>query len=148
MTQNQNTPPSTSSMPPIAYFLVASGGGVVGHDYARFLDFDPFIGAGLGGIISVIIMNILQALYRDPDGKIREFFSAIGFIGGGIFGVAVANGDSGGDANVFVMGVIFALIGAVLGQLAALALSLVAFALILFSQGPLGLIVRTWILNG
>jgi len=145
---NQNQTGNSSQLPKAAYFLVASGGGVVGHDYATWMEVDPVIGAGIGGIISMIIMKTLYQLYLDPGNKIKDKLTFIGAFIGMALGSTIVSANSGGSDTAWFVGLgIGGLIGAGLGQMAAAIVSLAAFALIFLSQGPVGLMVRTFITN-
>ena len=64
---NTNTQPQPNkSMPPIAIALVACGGGVVGYDYAKWMEVSPLIGAIIGLVVSAVIVNLLNHIMRDP----------------------------------------------------------------------------------
>jgi len=143
-TQQQTT---NNGAPPIAYFFVAIGGGVVGHDYAQWFEADPLVGAGIGGAISLILTNILYRLYTDHDGTIKETCSGIGAFIGLIIGVTAVASNADGDMAWVIGGAIGGVIGYGLGQMAAAILSLGAFVLLFLSQGPIGFMIRTAILN-
>lgn len=97
MNNTQQNDARSAGAPPIAYFLVAAGGGVVGHDYANWLNVDPIVGAGIGGFISLILTKFLYHLYSDPEGKIRETCSGIGAFIGVIFGITTLASNSDGE---------------------------------------------------
>lgn len=148
MTNNPNgSGTGRPQLHPIAGLLVASGGGVVGHDYAKGFELDPLAGAGLGAVIGYILLKIMHYMYHDPDGHIKEWLTGIGALIGGVLGFMGATNDPTLETSPFVVTGISALIGGVLGQFAATVLSLGALLVLLLSQGPVGLVVRTWILN-
>ena len=145
---NANTSPSTNKpMPPIATFLVACGGGVVGYDYAKWMEVSPLVGAIIGLVISAIMVNILNHIMRDPERKIRESCIGLGGFAGLIFGLTLATDNNAQGLGFFVTAVIFGAIGAGLGSMAASLLSYAAFLLLLISQGPIGFAIRSTILN-
>ena len=82
---------------PLASFFLASGGAVVGHDYAQWLEVDPVIGALIGGVISLIILQIAYKIQKDPEGKIKQGFFDFGLGVGGFMGAVVAAENSTGD---------------------------------------------------
>ena len=91
---NPNNQQPTKSMPPIAIALVACGGGVVGYDYATWMEVSPLVGAIIGLIISAIMVNVLNHIMRDPDRKIREGCMALGGFAGAIFGLTLATDNN------------------------------------------------------
>lgn len=145
--QQQQTAQRSGGMPPWAYLFVATGGGVVGHDYATFLVVDPVVGAGVGAVIAMILTAILTYLATDPDGHIKSVMSFIGAILGAYTGAQIALNDQSGDINILASVGICALVGAGLGQLVAGGVALVALACLFLSQGPVGLLVRTVVLQ-
>lgn len=147
MQQQPQTVQRQSGMPNWAYFFVASGGGVIGHDYATFLVVDPMVGAAIGGVVAMILTAIFVYLATDPDGYIKNVMSAGGALLGVYAGAQIALNDASGDTNILISVGICALIGAVLGQLVAGGIALVAIACLFLSQGPVGLIVRTYVLQ-
>jgi len=134
-------------MPPIAIALVACGGGVVGYDYATWMEVSPLVGAIIGLIISAIMVNVLNHIMRDPDRKIREGCIALGGVSGAIFGLTVATDNNAEGWGFFITTAIFGSIGAGLGSMAASLLSYAAFLLLLISQGPIGFAIRSIVLN-
>jgi len=145
---NSNTQqPANKPMPPIAIALVACGGGVVGYDYAKWMEVSPLIGAGIGLVISAIMVNILNHIMRDPERKIREGCIGLGGLAGVIFGLTVATDNNAEGLGFFITTGIFGGIGAGLGSMAASLLSYAAFLLLLISQGPIGFAIRSLILN-
>jgi hypothetical protein len=145
---NSNTQqPANKSMPPIAIALVACGGGVVGYDYATWMEVSPLIGAGIGLVISAIMVNILNHIMRDPERKIREGCIGLGGFAGVIFGLTVATDNNAEGLGFLITTAIFGGIGAGLGSMAASLLSYAAFLLLLVSQGPIGFAIRSVILN-
>ena len=145
---NPNTQPqSNKSMPPIAIALVACGGGVVGYDYAKWIEVSPLIGAGIGLIISAIMVNVLNHIMRDPERKIREGCMGLGGFAGAIFGLTLATDNNAEGLGFFITTAIFGVIGAGLGSMAASLISYAAFLLLLMSQGPIGFAIRSVILN-
>ena len=145
---NANTQqPTTKSMPPLAILLVACGGGVVGYDYAKWIEVSPLIGAIIGLVISATMANILNRIMRDPEKKIREGCIALGGLAGLIFGVTLATDNNTEGLSFFITTAIFGAIGAGLGSMAASLLSYAAFLLLLISQGPIGFAIRSMILN-
>lgn len=142
---NSNTQqPANKSMPPIAIALVACGGGVVGYDYATWMEVSPLIGAIIGLIISAVMVNLLNHIMRDPERKIRE---GLGGLAGVIFGLTIATDNNAEGLGFFITTGIFGGIGAGLGSMAASLLSYAAFLLLLISQGPIGFAIRSLILN-
>lgn len=136
---NANTQPQISKpMPPIATALVACGGGVVGYDYARWMEVSPLIGAIIGLVVSAVIVNLLNHIMRDPERKIREGCMAFGAVAGVIFGLVVASDNNAEGIGFLITTAIFGGIGAGLGSMAASLLSYAAFLLLLMSQGPIG----------
>ena len=89
---NQQQP--NKSMPPIAVVLVACGGGVVGYDYATWMEVSPLLGAVIGLVISAIMVNVLNHIMRDPDRKIREGCMAFGTVAGVVFGLTIASDNN------------------------------------------------------
>ena len=145
---NANTPIQPNKpMPPIAIALVACGGGVVGYDYAKWMEVSPLIGAAIGLVISAIMVNILNHIMRDPERKIREGCMAFGGFAGAIFGLTVATDNDAEGWSFFITTAIFGSIGAGLGSMAASLLSYAAFLLLLISQGPIGFAIRSIVLN-
>lgn len=145
---NPNTQqPTSKPMPPIAIALVACGGGVVGYDYAKWMEVSPLIGAIIGLIISAVMVNILNHIMRDPERKIREGCIGLGGFAGVIFGLTVAIDNNTEGLGFFITAAIFGGIGAGLGSMAASLLSYAAFLLLLVSQGPIGFAIRSVILN-
>lgn len=144
----QNTKPQGSA-PPAAYLLVAAGGGVVGQDYARWMEVDPLVGAGIGSFVAAALTGFLYHLHKDPGGKIKETCSTIGAIAGLILGAYIANENTapGEGLTVAIVAGIGAAIGAGVGQMVAAFISFSALALLFLSQGPVGLMVRTFILG-
>ncbi|UVW35515.1 hypothetical protein NYF23_02615 [SAR92 clade bacterium H455] len=134
-------------MPPIAIALVACGGGVVGYDYATWMEVSPLVGAIIGLIISAIMVNVLNHIMRDPDRKIREGCIALGGVAGAMFGLTVATDNNAEGWGFFITTAIFGGIGAGLGSMAASLLSYAAFLLLLISQGPIGFAIRSIVLN-
>ncbi len=147
MSSNPQNQSKGSGPPPLALFVVMAGGGVVGHDYARGFEIDPVGGAIIGGVISLILINWLYYLYRDPEGKVREFFSFVGFIIGVVVGGGIASADADGEAAWFIGAAVGGVLGIIMGQAVALAVALAAFTLLFISQGPIGLVLRTYILD-
>ncbi|MEM6761130.1 MAG: hypothetical protein AAF601_16785, partial [Pseudomonadota bacterium] len=94
-----------------------------------------------------ILLNILHYVYSDPDKHIREWLTAIGALVGGITGITAAANDPSIEASPLLFGGVLAFIGAGLGQFAATALSILAFLVLFLSQGPVGMVIRTAILN-
>lgn len=145
---NSNTQTqSNKSMPPIAIALVACGGGVVGYDYATWMEVSPLIGAIIGLVISAIMVNVLNHIMRDPGRKIREACMGLGGFAGAIFGLTLATDTNAEGLGFFITAAIFGVIGAGLGSMAASLLSYAAFLLLLISQGPIGFAIRSVILN-
>lgn len=145
---NPNTQQQTAKpMPPIATFLVACGGGVVGYDYAKWMDVSPLVGAAIGLVISAIMVNILNHIMRDPERKIREGCIGLGGFAGVIFGLSVATDNNAEGLGFFITTAIFGGIGAGLGSMAASLLAYAAFLLLIISQGPIGFAIRSVILN-
>ena len=145
---NTNTQPQANKpMPPIAIVLVACGGGVVGYDYATWMEVSPLIGAVIGLIISAVMVNVLNHIMRDPERKIREGCMAFGAIAGVIFGLMVASENNAEGFGFLITTAIFGGIGTGLGSMAASLLSYAAFLLLLISQGPIGFAIRSVILN-
>lgn len=147
MQQNTQAAPRASGMPNWAYLFVAGGGGVVGHDYATFLAVEPMAGAAIGSVIAMIITAIFAYLAMDPDGYIKKIMSVGGALLGVYAGAQIAMNDTSGETNILVSVGICALIGAGLGQLVAGGIALLAITFLFLSQGPVGLIVRTYILQ-
>jgi hypothetical protein len=148
MTNDPNT--SEADRPPlnsIAALLVASGGGVVGHDCARAFETHPLIGAGIGAVFSYMLLRLLHYVYNDPDSHIKGWLTRIGAVIGGILGFVGATNDPSVEVSPFVVAGITALIGGGLGRFAATVLSLGALLVLLLSQGPVGAVVRALILN-
>jgi len=137
----------TTGAHPMAYFLVASGGGVVGTDYATWLKVDPVVGAVIGGIVSLIILQVAYHLYSDPDGKIKKTCTEAGGIIGILLGAYITLENSTEGFAWIIGAVIGGTIGAGMGQMAAAIISLAGFAILFLSQGPVGMAVRTFILN-
>jgi hypothetical protein len=145
---NSNTQqPANKSMPPIVIALVACGGGVVGYDYATWMEVSPLIGAIIGLIISAVMVNLLNHIMRDPERKIREGCIGLGGLAGVIFGLTIATDNNAEGLGFFITTGIFGGIGAGLGSMAASLLSYAAFLLLLISQGPIGFAIRSLILN-
>lgn len=137
----------STSVHPAAYFLVASGGGVVGTDYAQWLAVDPVIGAIVGGIVSLVILRVAAYLCDDPGGHIRKTFSEVGAFVGVVLGAYIANGNSDEGFAWLVGGVVGGIIGWHTGQAASAIVAFLGFAVLFLSQGPVGLAVRTFIMN-
>lgn len=135
------------SMHPFAMSLVACGGGVVGYDYATWMEVSQLTGAIIGLVISAVLIKFLNHIMRDPDKKIREACITIGGIAGLIFGFYIATENNAEGAAYLITAAIFGLIGAGLGSMAATMLSYMAFLLLFISQGPVGFAVRSVILN-
>ena len=131
--------------PPGAFVLVAIGGGVVGQDYAQWFEVNPLIGAAIGGIIGLILTNVLYTLAADPEGKIKETCSGIGGLAGAIWGGYVGAKNSESGFAWLIGGVVGAAIGGIVGQMVAAFLAFAALILLFLSQGPVGLVLRTWI---
>ncbi|WP_281558788.1 hypothetical protein [Thalassomonas sp. RHCl1] len=146
MTTNTQ-PANTTGAHPLAYFLVASGGGVVGIDYATWLKVDPVIGAVIGGVISLFILHLAYHLYADPEGEIKKTCTEAGGILGVLLGAYITLENSSEELTWMIGAIIGGAIGAGMGQLAAAIISLAGFAILFLSQGPVGMAVRTYILN-
>ncbi len=140
--QNQN-----AGFHPLASFFLLSGGAVVGSDYAKWVEVDPVMGALVGGVISVVILQIAYQIHKDPEGKIRKGFTEFGAGVGLLLGAVVASENSDNGFAWVIGGVVGAGFGAWLGQMAAAIVSLAGFGVLFLSQGPVGLAVRTYILN-
>lgn len=123
------------SMPPIVIVLVACGGGVVGYDYATWMEVSPLVGAVIGLVISAVMVNLLNHIMHDPERKIREGCIAFGAIAGVVFGLTIAAGSNAEGLGFLITTAIFGGIGAGLGSMAASLLSYAAFLLLLLSQG-------------
>ncbi|MEM7683457.1 MAG: hypothetical protein AAF293_01440 [Pseudomonadota bacterium] len=147
MAQNPNTPKQSSGAPTWAYFFVAASGGVVGHDYATALQVDPVVGAGLGMAISAIITRILYWIADDPGNHIQEWCTGIGALVLGVAGFSSAMEQNLETGPSLVMTAICAAVGAGIGRIFAALVGLSALLLLFFSQGPVGAMVRTAILN-
>lgn len=147
MTQNDTNSSSKPPLNPLAALLVASGGSVVGHDYARTFDVSPLGGAALGGIVSVILLGIFNYVYKDPDKHIKEFLEIAGFFAFAYFGYISVSNDTSSSSPAWLVALIMGAIGAFVGRAAASALSIIALALLFLSQGPAGLLFRTYVLN-
>jgi hypothetical protein len=143
--QNQT---QNSGLHPLASFFLASGGAVVGSDYANWLNVDPIFGALIGGVVSLVILQIAYRIHKDPEGKIKKGFTEFGLAVGLILGAVIAGENSDNGFAWLVGGGVGAGVGAWLGQMAAAIVSLTGFAVLFLSQGPVGLAVRTFILNG
>lgn len=143
----QQNQAQNSSLHPLASFLLASGGAVVGNDYAQWLNVDPLIGALMGGVVSVAILHFAYHIHKDPGGKIRKGFTEFGLIVGLIWGAAVAVSNTESGFAWTMAGIAGAGIGALMGQMAAAIVSLAGFSVLFLSQGPIGMAVRTYILN-
>ncbi|MCH6257968.1 hypothetical protein MLD52_15520 [Puniceicoccaceae bacterium K14] len=139
-TQNKNT------LHPISYFFVASGGGVVGTDYASWVNVNPLVGAIIGGIISLVILGVANSMISEKE-QIQDFFSGIGSFIGLIVGAVIAQNNSDVGYAWVIGGFFGAGIGYGIGQMIAGLLVFVAFAVLLLSQGPIGLAFRTFIMN-
>lgn len=138
--------PNTSPAP-FAYFWVAMTGAMVGTDYAKWLDVNAIIGAILGGVISLVMIKVIYILYLDPDGHVKATVTKIGALVGALMGgyIAMMNGE---PYLTWIIGAIIGGgIGGAMGQMATAAIVLFSFALFFVSQGPVGLAVRTYILN-
>jgi hypothetical protein len=135
------------SMPPIAIVLVACGGGVVGYDYATWMEVSPLVGAVIGLVISAVMVNLLNHIMRDPERKIREGCIAFGAVAGVVFGLTIASDNNAEGLGFLITTAIFGGIGAGLGSMAASLLSYAAFLLLLLSQGPIGFAIRSAILD-
>lgn len=146
MSQQTNQQTRTGA-PGWAYFFVASGGGVVGHDYATMLQLHPVAGAAIGGIVSMIILGILNYVMIDPDGHIRKYLIIGGAVAGGFLGLRVAIEKANENIEIAIATGICAAIGGYIGQFSAFILALAASLLLLLSTGPVGLMVRTAILG-
>ncbi len=142
--QNQS---QSSGLHPLASFFLASGGAVVGSDYANWLEVDPVVGAAIGGVVSLVILHIAYQIHKDPNGEIRKGFMQLGFFVGAILGLTVAAENSNEDFAWLIGGFIGGVAGAFAGQMVAAIISLVAFAVLFLSQGPVGMAVRAFILN-
>jgi len=132
---------------PMASFFLASGGAVVGTDYAKWWNVDPVMGAIIGGVISLAILQFAYHLHKDPGGKIKKGFSEFGLVVGGIMGAVISSENSTEDLAWLIGGGIGAALGYGAGQMVAAIVSLAGFAVLLLSQGPIGLAVRTWIMS-
>ena len=145
MSTQANQPKGTSA-PPAAYVLVAIGGGVVGHDYARWLEVNPIVGAVLGAAISAILTRILYHLVKDPEGSIRKTGIVIGAVAGIAVGGYVVASNS--DGFTWIIGSIAGgVLGGVAGYFVAVFVSFGALVLLFLSQGPVGFFIRSLILN-
>ncbi|WDE01116.1 hypothetical protein [Thalassomonas actiniarum] len=145
---NTNAQPTkTTGAHPLAYFFVASGGGVVGTDYATWLNIDPVIGAVIGGVISLFILQLAYHLYTDPEGEIKKTCTEAGAILGVLLGAYITLENSSEDFAWVIGAFVGGAIGAGMGQMAAAIISLAGFTVLFLSQGPVGLAVRTFILN-
>lgn len=147
MNEPNKPPQQRSSSAAWPYFFVASGGGVVGHDYATTLDIAPVTGAVLGAIISALIVRVLIYIYKDPKGHIRGLMTTGGALFGAYLGFQIAMDNRSDEIDTVIAVSVGALVGAALGQKAAAAIGLLALVLLFLSQGPAGLIFRTWILG-
>ena len=122
--------------------LLVCGGGIVGFDYAQWLDVNVYFGIVAGALISFWARQILYGIYKDPGNEIENFFMKAGaFLGGAIgfyIGLVVSNEWYSG----FVGAAIVAVVGYNAGKLVASTISFAAFFLISISQGPVGFILR------
>ncbi len=144
---SQQSQAQNTGLHPLASFFLASGGAVVGTDYAKWFNVDPVLGALVGGVISLIILQIAYRIHKDPGGKIRKGFTEFGLVAGFILGAVIASDNSDSGFAWLIGGGIAAGVGALLGQMAAAIVSLAGFSVLFLSQGPIGLAVRTYILN-
>lgn len=146
-TSSQQSRQPNSGVHPFAYVLVASGGGVVGTDYATWLKVDPVVGAVIGGLISLIMLSIANKMYRDPGGEIQKKCMEIGGGIGLLLGAVIIGSNFDHIVAWIIGGIVGSAIGYKVGEIAAAIISLAGFAVLLLSQGPIGLAVRTAILN-
>lgn len=141
---SQQSSTNKTSLHPAAYFLVASGGGIVGHDYASWLEVNRVVGALIGAAVSAIILQIAYVAYKDPEGKIKEGMTKLGAIVGAIMGFFIGI-EMDGDFAWLIMTVICSGLGAGAGQMAAAIISFAGLAVLFLSQGPVGFALRAWI---
>ena len=133
-----------SSAPPAAFVLVAIGGGVVGQDYAKWMEVSPLIGTIIGGVIGLILTKILYHLAADPEGKIKEACSGIGGLVGAVWGGYLGAKNSESGFAWLIGGFVGAIVGGIVGQMVAAFLGFSALLLLFLSQGPIGFALRAW----
>ena len=134
------------SIHPLKIFLVASGGGIVGTDYARSFDVDPIVGAIVGGIISLIILNIVRKIIEEREDITKKLQWVCGIIGM-LIGATAAISNSTDDSSFFFGGLFGGVIGALIGRAISALIIFAACLVLLLSQGPIGMAVRASILN-
>jgi len=130
---------------------LASGlisGGVVGHDYARWIDVNPMGGAVAGFMVGAVLAAFLSYIAKDPEQKLQSLCSTIGALAGLIFGAGIGAMNDGGVQGLGIGAVVGTVIGAIAGRLVAMFISLSAFLLLFVSRGPVGLYLRNVILDG
>lgn len=128
------------------------GGGVVGADYATWIEVDPIVGTVLGSFISWSLTTILFKL-RDAQREIATACSWVGGLLGCVAGTYLGYGF--GVAELAETPVIYGFggflfgfaAGAIAGQIAAALISFCVVALLFISQGPVGNLLRGLVLQ-
>lgn len=137
----------------LGYASAVVGGGVVGADYATWMQVDPATGAVIGSAISTVITKILFYLQDDPGNRILIFLMRagmlIGCITGAYFGYEFGMAEDKESVLQYsgaglVGGGFF---GAMAGKVVAGLISLSAFFLLFISRGPVGLYLRNALSN-
>ncbi|WP_020585258.1 hypothetical protein [Desulfobacter curvatus] len=134
------------SLHPVSTLLVALGGGVVGYDYGKGIGFDPFIGAIVGLIISAVLVNILRDIYQERE-QIRNNLAIMGAIVGAVFGFFCIASGINDMTESFIIAAACSAFGGWFGYMAATLIVYAAFLLLFLSQGPVGFVLRSIILN-
>ena len=136
----------SSGLHNLALVSAVIGGGVVGHDYAQWVDVDPTAGAIAGLIISGILTAILESMRRGEK-EIREGCVGIGLVLGGLLGGIAGARDVGGVEGFLGGAFGGAILGAICGAIISALISFVVLALLFISSGPVGLFLRGIVLQ-
>lgn len=131
---------------PAAGGLVAIGGGVVGYDYATWLELDYRVGVVLGALVMLIATAILKSIAEEKE-AITGFLSSVGGLAGAGLGGYVAYHEPGPWWGTLVGIAIGGAIGAGVGQVVAAFFCFAALAVLFISQGPVGFAVRTFVME-
>ena len=137
----QNSP---AQIPPIAYFFVASGGGVVGLDYATWLEVPLAVGILIGAAISALILKIATGILAEQK-AIEDKLMKFGAVIGAVIGAISFHNNAEAEFSWIFGAIIFGGLGMLAGKFAAGAIVIFASITLLLSQGPIGFAFRAFI---
>lgn len=150
MTKQTNTSASeskSSALTKFAYLSAIIGGGVAGADCAAWFGVSPAIGAVVSSVVSGLLTHFLFELKKNHE-EIEKTFMKIGGVGGIIFGIYIGIIAAEPDSfwsSVFMGGIIFGIIGTLIGKTVAWILLFAVVFLLFISRGPVGFFLRSLI---